>query len=174
LWDNRGVKRRRVIFVALVCAAVAIVMALVWPGEKEPVYQGRNLSWWVMGVRDLSEGPAERAERVKALHKIGTNALPFLVKCISAASDPGPDEVDNAIRKVNGRAGLTWIEIRYRKNERCKDAVCAFRILGSRARPAIPELIALAHSTNAAVASAAGESLAAIRTFDYQGPILPR
>lgn len=156
-------------------AVVVTAFVLVWPrGEREPDYQGKKLSEWITGVRDLSEGPAERTERVKALHKIGTNALPYLIECITAAADPGADKVANAIRKVNGRAWLTWIGIRYRKNERCKDAVCAFRILGAQARPAIPELVALTQCTNAAVAGAAVESLAAIREWDYQGRILPR
>jgi hypothetical protein len=167
----------RIVLIVAVCAAVAVIVALVWPGEKEPEYQGKKLSWWVMGVRDLSEGPGERAERMKALHEIGTNAFPYLIKSIRAASDAAPDNVDRAvsgIRKVSSRAWVSWIETRYRKNERCKDAVCVFRILGARARPAIPELVALTQSTNAAVSGAAVESLLGIREFDYQGPILPR
>src|SRR5678816_2434558 len=61
-------------FVVLV--VVVLVAVAVWPGPKEPEYQGKKLSEWLEMHNDR---PAKSTEAVRA---IGTNAIPFLVRWI--------------------------------------------------------------------------------------------
>src|SRR5690242_9922901 len=67
--------RRRRWIVGLVAIAVVVLVAVaVWPGEREPEYQGKKLSEWL----EMQEKyPAEAAHAVRA---IGTDAVPFLVR----------------------------------------------------------------------------------------------
>jgi hypothetical protein len=40
-------RERRIFLVLLACGVVAVVVALVWPREREPEYQGTKLSEWL-------------------------------------------------------------------------------------------------------------------------------
>src|SRR5690349_23795439 len=89
----------------MVCAALAIiglVAVAVWPGEREPEYQGKKLSEWVRAyvkaehafseaefgytyyqVRTNRELQALRAEANNAhdvVIRLGTNSIPWLIR----------------------------------------------------------------------------------------------
>jgi len=120
----------------LACGVVGGVTALLWPGEREPEYNGKKLSEWVLAL-DL--GAFFRGDsRDEAIQHIGTNGLPFLIKWIGY-EEPAwvgrlPAPVDRLLGlKAAGRpkyrlAGLS---------------VLAFQLLGTNAAPAIPELVRL-------------------------------
>src|SRR5690242_3243308 len=69
----KSMSRRLWIGLAAV-TVVAIVAVAVWPGDREPEYQGKKLSEWLAMQH---EHPAEAARAVRA---IGTNAIPFLLR----------------------------------------------------------------------------------------------
>src|SRR5258706_10188766 len=100
LWENYGVKRgRRILLIVAACGVLAVVAALFWPsGEREPEYQGKKLSWWIRGATQISvRAPPGNLERAEAVRKIGTNALPFLVKWIDFGSPPKVSKIVVAI-----------------------------------------------------------------------------
>jgi HEAT repeat protein len=129
------VKRRRIILAVVALLALGVVAALVWPREREPEYQGKKLSEWLwtpeMGGM---EAPAE------AVRAIGTNALPWLVRWIAYEPTSWNGRVKEFLmklpigslrRKLWEREGLVY------------QALWGFEILGSRASPAVPDLVRL-------------------------------
>ena len=78
-------KRRRIwIIAAMVCVA-AMLVAVLWPLEKEPKYKGKRLSEWVFhGVQSLRN----EHEMAVAIRAMDTNSLPFFVKWISYTPSP--------------------------------------------------------------------------------------
>ena len=72
-------KSRRVIVGVGGCVVAGILGVALWPGEREPGYQGKKLSeWLVLRGAVLPDGPeAKIADR--AILAIGTNAVPFLL-----------------------------------------------------------------------------------------------
>jgi hypothetical protein len=169
VWQDRGVKRgQRILLTVAACGALAVVATLVWPGEREPEYQGKKLSWWIRGSQ-MRGGIFPHAERGEAVRQIGTNGLPFLVRWIECGNAPRRTKIDAAITKANGSLGAAWAKFRSRKLTRANDAVWAFSVLGNDARPAIPELIKLAHNTNRSVALSALLALDGVAQGDTKG-----
>jgi hypothetical protein len=140
------VKRRRVIFVFVGILAVVIAV-LVWPGEREPEYQGKKLSEW---VRQLDDGEpwagfishswrsnlsVEQIRAAEAIRHIGTNALPFL---LPAATRKESQFDGLLIRIVSDREHER--AARKRRLARAWDAALALYALGPEARPCIPRL----------------------------------
>jgi hypothetical protein len=121
---------------------VATLGALLWmlssPGEREPVYQGKTLTWWLSDFWPGRNPTPEKMEQDKlAVRQIGTNALPILLQWISARDAPLKQKM------------VAWI---YRhplapfRRESSTDknmlAVSGFSILGkSQAAPAVPVLV---------------------------------
>jgi len=81
--------RKRALIVSASAIAVAIIAALFWPGPKEPEYEGKKLSEWLLYADDLrlrfpdedfedASGPHTK-EAAKAIRAIGTNAAPVLL-----------------------------------------------------------------------------------------------
>src|SRR5438876_9254302 len=81
--------RKRRFYLLLIAALVLIgVLVAVLSGSREPEYGGRKLSEW---VEDYSPGnlsslvqtkDASRKLAKEAIHRIGTNALPWLLEWI--------------------------------------------------------------------------------------------
>jgi len=141
-------KRRRLFVIIFGCLAAVIVVLLLWPREREPEYNGVALSGWL--VRCGSTNQAECLAAVAAIRHIGTNALPFLLRWIQYE----PGWRDSLGRKILGWPvlgsrrdvqRLIWNMTQYR----AITAVNGFRILGSDANPALPELQRLADNPKA-------------------------
>jgi hypothetical protein len=79
------VKRLRVLLIAGACA-IALVVALLWPRQREPEYQGKQLREWLGPFSAVNSGTDEDVARfaaaVHALRHTGTNALPCLLDWI--------------------------------------------------------------------------------------------
>src|SRR6185503_4008817 len=70
-------QRRRILLIAAVAGVAALFF--LWPrGPREPVYQGKTLTQWIIESRTHPDGDVSK-KAVAALRTIGTNALPFLV-----------------------------------------------------------------------------------------------
>ncbi len=139
-----GKKRLLVVIAATAVIVITIVAVVVWPGPKEPEYQGKKLSEW---LATRSEHPQESAEAVKA---IGTDAIPYLLRWLSYEFPHWEGEVGDFYARHP-----TWIGSSYAarfdrdKNfDQILHAAAGFAILGPSAKAAIPRLVKIATSSN--------------------------
>ena len=87
-------RRRRILILTAVVLTVALAVVF-WPREREPEYQGKKLSYWaevhhqflhgpvhgyLQGLQARGDGDNKARE---AIRQIGTNGLPYFVRCIS-------------------------------------------------------------------------------------------
>jgi len=77
-----GARRRRVVIILAVCVSLGISVVAFWPEDKEPEYNGRKLTEWL-----IFRGTAKSEDQVRvaedAVRHIGTNGLPCLIKWMS-------------------------------------------------------------------------------------------
>jgi hypothetical protein len=151
---------------------VVIVVLLLWPREREPEYNGGALSAWL--ARCGSTNQAESRAAVDAIRHIGTNALPFLLRWIQYE----PGWKDSLGRKILGWPvigsrrdvqRLIWNMTQYR----AITAVNGFRILGSQANPALPELQRLADNPKAPETAIRATQCLILMTQRFPGVDLP-
>lgn len=135
-----SVANRRAAIAILVLAALgALLWILLSPRDREPVYQGKTLTYW---LSDFLPGPPhqtpEKVEQNKfAVRQIGTNAIPILLQWISTEDRPLKKKM------VTWIARNSWFPFRL-ESEADKNmlAVSGFSILGkSQAGSAVPALI---------------------------------
>jgi hypothetical protein len=140
-----------------------------WPGDREPEYNGKKLSEWLALQRYR---PEEASDAIRA---IGTNALPVLVSwtelqvpdwrynlAIGYSSFPGPIHSDS----------LADFFINQKATTRSFNSVFAFRILGTNASAAIPELSRFVMDTRNRDRRNAAHALAYIGGRDALPPLL--
>ncbi len=131
---------------AIVIVAAAAV-AFVWPGEKEPEYEGRKLSEYVLmlqfkrpvklrGVDMWSPEAAEEAGKA-----MGTNALPWLVRWM--AYEPSALTVRSAMLAREWRMRKPAEFLSRKAGLGCFSGEF-FGCLGSNAYPAVPQVSRLA------------------------------
>ncbi|MBI2929748.1 MAG: HEAT repeat domain-containing protein [Verrucomicrobia bacterium] len=133
---------RLLIVIGLFLAGV--VGLLIWQasGPREPVFEDRTLTRWLdHHVASSAADPPYDSPGWKkadeALRHIGTNAIPTLLKMIRA-KDPPPV----VLRLLQFAARYRWTRINYRYAQpRQEEAEYAFRVLGTNAANAVPELI---------------------------------
>jgi hypothetical protein len=140
------VKWRRVMLIGVALVASVIVTVLVWPGEKErePVYQGKKLSEWILSqVRP----PYDREGAKVAVRAIGTNGLPCLLRWVGHQEPRWKYTAQNWFYKLPTR--LQWNFVFRGISPHLVTSpgflgVQGIAILGPEAAPAIPELARLA------------------------------
>ena len=84
--------------IALAVLLVAIVGVIAWqvmrPHEREPVYQGKRLSVWLLqyGTNHWSAGRNSGSckEAEAAIRQIGTNAIPIYLRIITTRESESP------------------------------------------------------------------------------------
>ncbi len=121
-----------------------ILGLLVWQsiGPREPVYQGRKLSSWLYHhVASSAAIPRYNSpgwrEADQALHTIGSNAVPTLLKMMRAKDPPPP-----VLKLLDAAGRHPWTHIHYvRASARNEEAEYAFRVLGTNGVNAVPELV---------------------------------
>ena len=78
-----AVKKRRRLFLIVTGVGVLVgVLALIFQPEREPEYGGKRLSEWVDIYSDGARQRNEWVQAAQAIQRIGTNAVPYLVKCL--------------------------------------------------------------------------------------------
>ena len=138
----------------LLTAAVCAVFR-----DREPSYQGRTLSEWA----DL--WPERQDEASEAIHHIGTNSFPIVLKWLRSGPSPWRE-------KMLGRAYSSpdWMRPDFLVNwlsddqakKRVGRAYQVIRILGEEAGPMVAELEQLSYEKSPFVAFAAFDGLAYI------------
>ena len=139
------------ILVVVACVVIAILAVAVWPGERdrEPSYQGKKLSEWLDLQRKRHHGDLTVEEidaTPEAIRRIGTNALPSLVKWIGYDEKPRPKWVEavlDSLPRVIAEA-ITDSLPTPSAAVRADLASVGFEIIGPEARPAIPQLVLIA------------------------------
>ncbi len=141
-------RRRKTVFVL----GLMVVLTLAWvvfTPEKEPEYQGKKLSEWLLEFR--TGGEWKKAH--DAIQIIGTNAIPLLLDWIAYEPPESGDRTDGLLNtiRVNWRTTSLYLEevlytMRLHRDPpealyaRRRDALTAFQILGPIAEPAVPAL----------------------------------
>ncbi len=142
-------RRRRLLLLAVCASAATLAAAVLWLWPREPVYEGKTLSEWLMvnavtptGARN-SEAEAKATEAVR---QIGTNALPLLLKWLDYQRPAWKDKLQRQLFKLPAGLQSRLFRIRFIQNRlfwpdrRPGAAIHGFRMLGEAASPAIPEL----------------------------------
>lgn len=113
--------------VAIILVIGALAISVVWLRDHnlgevlspEPKFEGHTLTYYMQHWYSDEYGGHVNAQTMAALHAMGTNALPYLVKWIATPTES------------------------VRQTDYASRALGAFRILGPTAAPAIPDLIKL-------------------------------
>jgi hypothetical protein len=132
-------KRGRVL---IAVAAIAVLAVLAWAvlhvSTPEPVYQGKPLSYWLLGYGFPSghlNGPS-RDEADAAIRDAGTNAIPLLLEMMRARDSSTKiklAEWGHRLHLYRGQLQNTD-ELRW-------EALTGFSVLGSNAVSAVPGLV---------------------------------
>jgi len=138
----------------------AVVGLSVWQAVRlrEPVYQGRGLSYWLDGPHREKRGYLDDRAR-QAIRHMGTNALPVLYKRLRAQDSPLKQRVMQWAQKQ------AVIPFRFRSVEqRRSEAIWGYEALGPLASAQVPSLSAtLTNDPSPRVRMAAAWALAHIR-----------
>ena len=161
----------------------AVVVAVVWPREREPEYGGKKLSEWLTqyskGVSREGLAPEAR-EAAGAVRHIGTNALPWLLRWVRYEQPRWQGMVYSLMEKMPPPLRIRFLMKRldpFGAERPYTLAIFAFGILGEQASPAVPELERLMNDPKpSAIAmravvclGTAGFSTNAWEHFEYKG-----
>jgi len=133
---------------------LAVAYFVFFSRVSEPTYDGRPLSEWI-AIRGTHRGKissdAEFARATLSIRKIGANALPLLLKWLDYEREPWNQRYRS--KTANLPLWIAESDVMYwlleKKEERQKNAMKAFEVLGPIAAPAVPELHRLVCRTNA-------------------------
>jgi hypothetical protein len=135
--------KRGSLLLLIPCLAIVIGLLILPSREHEPEYQGQPLSHWVL----LSQRAIQSDEADKAISEIGTNALPLLLKWIRYELPAWRGELAKDNHPILQRFVRPFVTT---KREVLADAsLFSFRILGTNAANAIPELAGLMQNASA-------------------------
>jgi hypothetical protein len=142
----------------MLCAAglLVVVMGILFEiiQLREPVYEGRPLSVWLKAFGDST--PQEREKPTRAIQAIGTNAIPTLLRKLYVRKNPLKEKLmsmDNS---------WDWKFPFQRADDVRWQGVNGFRILGTIAKAATPELVKAFYSKDENVRAAAEAALKAV------------
>ncbi len=147
---------RRALLVSSPLLVIVWLLALSWP--VEPTYQGKTLSHW---LRESPQSPHNADSPIRAqeaLNHLGTNAIPLLLKWLRT-HDP---TIKKKLVNLGLRLGVITSEKLTRESYPFKSesyyhgmAANGLRLLGPKALPALPELVALMNRGDSSGDSAA-------------------
>lgn len=119
-------------------------------GAREPVYKGKPLSSWVVQLRDYESDsgfhPPTDSEAVQAIRAIGPRAVPHLLRWL-----PKPEATESKLTRLYIKLSQVPVIRKVffgtpRPSPNPYEVVLAFRVLGRRAKGAIPELERIANT----------------------------
>jgi hypothetical protein len=144
-------KTRAAPITALVLATLgALLWILTSRGEREPVYQGKTLHYWLSDYWPGRNPTPEKLEQDRlAIRQIGTNAIPILLQWLSAKDGPLKKKMVTWISRH------PWVPFRLESEvDKNMLAVSGFSILGkSQAGRAVPALVEIVRTGGGAKTS---------------------
>jgi HEAT repeat protein len=139
--------KRHIALTALAVAALCGLACLVLrsPPEKEPVSQGKPLSYWLAGydsgnyrlAHPNGPSPPTHGEANFAIRQMGTNAIPTLLRMLEEHDPSLRERVLALTRKQH------FIKIPYMRANRGLNAYSGFHALGPEAVSAVPALLGI-------------------------------
>ena len=141
-------RREKLLFLAAILGVV-IAGALYFSRNQEPRYGGKRLSEWVLGLTGDRLGISIE-DTENAIHQIGTNGIPFLLKWMS-------DETPQSQFERSIDATASWLNKRFRTDFVLRAGHRAALAGGSRdaflcvrkeAAVAVPGLVQILEGTN--------------------------
>jgi hypothetical protein len=148
-------KRVRIALAVLLLAPAGVIAWLVLrPQEREPAFQGKSLSFWLSEYHEnfntgMEEGVKARELAENALRKIGTNAIPTLLKMAAKRDSFVVTKLVVLwawqMREVSYLPA--WIQFPgWYSNQGAflnEEAALGFELLGADAQQAVPALIGI-------------------------------
>jgi HEAT repeat protein len=113
------------------------VLAWRFSSDREPMFEGRPLSYWMQGYLQNSSEPLQLSARA-AMREIGTNAIPTLLRMLQKRDSPVKLKLI-AFSEKQHMFKIEHVPARLVNYE----AEGAFIELGPQAKSAVPELIAI-------------------------------
>jgi len=145
-----GIKRKAIIILA--AAVIAVLVVVLWPGPKEPEYQGKKLSkWFEEYVENSVTNSQKTLEAEDAIRHIGSNAVPVLIEWVK--SKPPAAWRRKLLRIVSDRRFIGDPRVisllRGSSELRVWRATMGFRFIGEQGSSAATELTTLASDPTA-------------------------
>jgi len=144
---------KRTFLAILTLLVIAAAIGLFATRKWEPEHQGKKLSQWVMEVENPSSVwngfTSPKSHRaVEGVRRIGTNALPFLLKWINQDTPPWKKHFYRAGNFVVSRLNSHWsFRDKYEKRAECAEAAF-YGLRHEQQNMAIPELTRIINNTN--------------------------
>jgi hypothetical protein len=128
------------LLISLAILFLVVVGAVVWQAvrQREPVHQGKALSFWLKGFDGGYNDPSKPSynESVEAVREAGTNALPTLLRMLRTRDS----DLKHRLTRLGLRQRLVNIEYVTADRQRWA-AREGFVALGLKAKWAIPQLV---------------------------------
>jgi hypothetical protein len=151
-------KRTTIVALIVLCLSALFIVVRPLVDAPEPSYNGKTLTQWLIEMQ--GQGINDRIkydECREAIYVIGTNAVPTLVQMVNRTDSPLKVKVIEFL-------GPKWsdrLKIRSAEYYQSK-ATFGFSSLREKSAPAVHPLIALLHSNNRGLQTAAAECLSDI------------
>jgi HEAT repeat protein len=154
------VEKRRQIFSATIVLTILGLFAFLVLRPREPLCEGKPLSQWLLnafdGVRQAPNNWTTLPES-DPIRALGPAAIPTLLDMLSTRDT----DWNSFISQISRQKEMTFLHLPRLEGKR-EVAAWAFKALGPQAAPAVPSLIKLLKSPDAAVRGAAATSLSNI------------
>ncbi len=128
-------KRGIILFLVLLVALAGWEIFCALP-PREPVYEGKPLSYWLKGYDPIEGSEPGRQQTDEAVRQIGTNAIPLLLRMLREQDSPLKLKL-LALARRQHVVKINYVEASRRNIQ----AELTFEQLGPTAAGAVPELI---------------------------------
>ncbi len=126
-------KRSRTVALVVLLAVIATVAAFIVLRPREPMYQGKRLSEWLVEWDTFNLDT--NAPTAEAIRQMGTNTLPHLIRLLRVKDSALKRKLTELLEKQ------TLVQIDFKSAEYWRgQGMAGFHMLGNLASPAIPEL----------------------------------
>jgi hypothetical protein len=154
--------RKRLALLLIATVIVASILLAVLAPEREPAYQGHNLTYWVLDS-------ADHQEQTDALRSMDTNTLPFLVKWACTPTPAWRASIESFCANHPKWFPSSLVDRLRRNTLRQWHSYSAFSLLRTNAYPSLPQLNLIAATQRN---GGADLSLSAI-LYGYPCPSMP-
>jgi hypothetical protein len=141
-----------IVLLVLGLTAIALIIAILSTHSDGPMHNGQSLYQWLSTEIKSNTAlvtPAQADEAYHAVIQIGTNALPWLVSSVQHTPGTGPDHnaLVNFIHNLPSGLNPNHFLCRHlpgrEADYRSGLAIEGFRLLGTNALPALPDLTSI-------------------------------
>src|ERR1041385_1155084 len=130
--------RRRLSLAAVVLTVALLFSAVSWYAIslREPLYKGKPLSFWLVNCATARGDTGQRSEADSALSKVGTNAIPVLLRLVRAKDSTLKIQIRRLSQQLHVLA-FDFVPASIKNSA----GLYGFIRLGSSACDAVPDLI---------------------------------